>query len=95
MSFDHCNRHLKIQESIGTPIPKMRVHLGVWVHSLTLFCTPRSMKCDSRAQSWPTPLQTLALVTSPRLGLRHKWVFEKKQHMGVVEIVRELQNNWM
>jgi len=30
MSFDLCNCLLKIQESIGTSIPKMRVHLGVW-----------------------------------------------------------------
>jgi hypothetical protein len=43
----------------------------VRVHSLTLFCTPRSMKCDSQTQSWPAPLQTLALVASPRLGLWH------------------------
>jgi hypothetical protein len=30
MSFDPCNCPLKIQESIGTPTPKMKVHLGVW-----------------------------------------------------------------
>jgi hypothetical protein len=28
------------------------------------------MKCDYQAWSWPTPLQALALVVSPRLGLR-------------------------
>jgi hypothetical protein len=28
--FDPCNRPLKIQESTGTPTPKMGVHLGVW-----------------------------------------------------------------
>ncbi len=28
--FDPCNHILKIRESIGTPTPKMRVHLGVW-----------------------------------------------------------------
>jgi hypothetical protein len=40
MSFDPCNFPLKIQESIGTPTPKMGVHLGVWgfipLHSPTL-----------------------------------------------------------
>jgi len=40
MSFDPCNRPLKIWESIGTPTPKVRAHLGVWgfipSHSLTL-----------------------------------------------------------
>jgi len=39
MSFDLCNRLLKIQESIGTPTPKVGVHLGVWgfipSHSIT------------------------------------------------------------
>jgi hypothetical protein len=40
MNFDPYNRPLKIWESIGTLIPKMRAHLGVWgfifSHSLTL-----------------------------------------------------------
>jgi len=30
MSFDPCNCLLKIWESIGSPTPKMGVHLGVW-----------------------------------------------------------------
>jgi hypothetical protein len=30
MSFDPCNRPLKIQESIETPTPKVGVDLGVW-----------------------------------------------------------------
>jgi hypothetical protein len=70
MNFDPWNRPLKIWKSIGTPTPKMRVHLGVlgfipshsfallghemWLPSSVLACT----------------LQTLALVASPRLGLR-------------------------
>jgi hypothetical protein len=52
MSFDPYNCLLKIWKSIGTPTPKMGIHLGsVKVHSLTLFCTPESMKCDSQAHS--------------------------------------------
>jgi hypothetical protein len=43
MGFDSCNFPLKIWESIGIPTPKMGVH------SLTLFCTPGNMRCDSRA----------------------------------------------
>ncbi len=42
---------------------------SVKVHSLTLSCTPKNMKCDSQASSRPTPLQALALVTSSKLGL--------------------------
>jgi hypothetical protein len=40
MSFDPCNGLSKIQESIGTPIPKVGINLGVWgfipSHSLAL-----------------------------------------------------------
>jgi len=43
---------------------------SVRVHSLTLSYTPGSLWCDSRASSWPAPLQPFALVTSPKLGLR-------------------------
>ncbi len=51
----------------------MGIHLGVWgVHSLTLSYTPENMKCDFRFHSWPAPSQALALVMSPRLGLRHQ-----------------------
>jgi len=43
MGFDPCNRLLKIRKSIGIPIPKMGVHLGVWgfipSHSLALLGT--------------------------------------------------------
>ncbi len=49
MGFDSCNRPLKIRESIGTPTPKMGVHLGVWRFIPSHSCTPRSMWCDSRA----------------------------------------------
>ncbi len=51
MGFDHCNRSLKIEESIGTPTPKMGAHLGVWVFILTLSHTP----------FWPASLQALSL----------------------------------
>jgi hypothetical protein len=30
MGFDPYNRSLKIRESIGIPIPKVRAHLEVW-----------------------------------------------------------------
>jgi len=65
MGFVPCNCSLKIWESIGSPFGSVRVH------SLTLFCTLGSMRCDPRLPSWPTTLQALALVASPKLGLRH------------------------
>ncbi len=39
MGFDLCNRSLKIHESIGIPIPKVRAHLGVWGFILSHFPT--------------------------------------------------------
>jgi hypothetical protein len=66
LSFDPWNRSLKFWESTGTPYPKMGVALGVWVftpsHSLTLSYILESMWCDSRASSWPAPLQPLCLT---------------------------------
>ncbi len=47
LSFDSCNCPLKIQESIGTPTPKVELLWGVKVHSLTPSHTPRNMLCDS------------------------------------------------
>jgi hypothetical protein len=61
--FGLFNCSLKFWESTGTQTPKMGVHLGVWVFILTLSHTPRLL-------SWPALLRTLALITSPRLGLR-------------------------
>ncbi len=72
MSFDPYNHPLEIRKSIGTPIPKVGAHLGVWGSFLQLSCTSGSMKCDSRVHSWLAPSQALALVTSPRLGLWQK-----------------------
>ncbi len=54
----------------GTPTPNMGVHLGVWrfipshsLHSRKLWNAPGSL-------TGPVTLQPLALVASPRLGLR-------------------------
>jgi hypothetical protein len=64
MGFNPCDCSLKIRESTEIPIPKMGAHLGVWVFILTFSHTPE-------LPSWPAPLQALALVASPMLGLWH------------------------
>ncbi len=69
MSFDPCYRLLKIWESIGTPIPKVGVHLGMWGFILHIFRYFQEHEHDSWLHSWLTPLQALALITNPRLGL--------------------------
>jgi hypothetical protein len=70
MNFDPYNCLLKIQKSIGTPTPKMGDHLGVWrfipSHSPTFL---GAWNVTPKLHSWPTSLQTLALVVSPKLGL--------------------------
>jgi hypothetical protein len=72
MGFDSCNRFLKIREFIGIPTPNMGVPLGVWrfipSHSFTL---SGAWDVTPGLPSWPATLQALALVVSPRLGLRH------------------------
>ncbi len=49
MNFDSYNYSLNFQESIGTPTPSGSQLGNVWVHSLTIFYIPESMKCGSRA----------------------------------------------
>jgi len=72
MGFDPCYCFLKIWESTRTPNSQSGSSFGsVKVHSFTLSCTLGSMKCDSWASLLATPLQALALVMNPRLGLRH------------------------
>jgi hypothetical protein len=70
MGFDPCNFSLKPQEFIRTLIPKVRAHLGMWrfipSHSPTF---PRAWNVTPMLPPWPAPLQTLALVTNPRLRL--------------------------
>jgi hypothetical protein len=71
MGFDPCNCFLKIRESIKTPIPKVGAHLGVWgfipSHYLAL---PGAWNVTHEFHTWLAPSQALALVVSPRLGLR-------------------------
>jgi hypothetical protein len=61
--FENLEVHWDSNSQSGSSLGSVRAH------SLTLSCTPGSMKCDSQAHSWLTPLQTFALVANPRLGL--------------------------
>jgi hypothetical protein len=69
MGFDPCNYALKIWESNshnGSSLESARVH------SLTLFAVSGACDVILVPFSYPTTLQALALVASPRLGLRQK-----------------------
>ncbi len=50
--FDLYNCSLKVQKSTGTPTPKRKAHLGVWVFLLTLFlaCALETLLLWSQAQ---------------------------------------------
>jgi hypothetical protein len=75
MGFDPYNYSLKIRECIGTLTPKVGVHLGVWrfipLHFPTLL---GAWDVIPGLLSWLAPLQALALVANPRLGL-WQWVW--------------------
>jgi hypothetical protein len=72
MSSDPCNCLLKIWESIWSPIPKMGVHLGVWRFIPShFFAFLGAWNVTPGLPYWPTTLQALALIASPRLGLWH------------------------
>jgi hypothetical protein len=60
MSFDPWNCPLKIWKSIGTPTPKVRVHLWVWGF------IPISMKCDSRDLLLAHTFANLCLSREPK-----------------------------
>jgi hypothetical protein len=72
MNFGPFICSLKIWESIRTLTPKVGVPLGVWgfipSHSFEL---PGAWNVTFGLPFWPALLQALALVVSPRLGLRH------------------------
>jgi hypothetical protein len=74
LGFDPCNCPLNIRESIKTPIPKVEAPLGVWGF------IPSHFPSLPGFPFWPATLQALALITSPRLGLRHiDWLIEFKK----------------
>jgi hypothetical protein len=72
MSFDPYNCALKNRESTWDSNSQHGNSLGsVRAHSLTLFAFLGACEVTPRSPSWPATLQPLALVTNPRLGLRH------------------------
>jgi hypothetical protein len=83
MSIDLYNRLLKIWESIRTPTPKVGVHLGVWGFIPHILLHSWEYDVIPAFHSWPAPLQALALVISPRLGLRqHVTIVINKMNCG-------------
>ncbi len=74
MSFDPCDRSLKIREFTGTPTPKVGVPFGVWRFIPShFFAFPGAWNVTPELPFWPALLQALALVASPRLGLWQFW----------------------
>ncbi len=92
MGFDPCNYALKIRESIWTFIPTMGVHLGVWgfisLHSLHSLHSWEHVMWLPGLSLGPQPCNPLALVASPRLGLRHR-KSQKKEKKRFENLKRE------
>jgi hypothetical protein len=77
LRFDPSNRSLKFRESTGTPSPKAGVALGVWGFTPSRFPTlPGVLDVTPGLPFGPHPCNPFALVASPKLGLRHKWILE-------------------
>jgi hypothetical protein len=99
MSVYLYNRPLKIWESMGIPTPKVGVHLGVWgfilSHSPTL---PWTWNVTLWLHSWPTPLQTLAFVTTLALGLQPRQgltkVWAKSEPESHISCSQECKKVW-
>jgi len=72
LSFDPWNRSLKFWESTKTPSLKVGVALVVWGFTPSHFFTLSGV-CDVIPELFlgPHPCNPLALVVSPKLGLRH------------------------
>ncbi len=91
MGLEPCNRFLQVQESIGTPTPKVGAHLGVWgfipSHSLTF---PGAWDVTPELPSWSAPLQALALVVSPRLGLR-QYTRRYNQNKNLLKVIENFK----
>jgi hypothetical protein len=67
MSFDPCNHALKIRESIWDSNSHNGSSFGsVRVHSLTLFCTLGSTRCNCRASLLARNLASLCLGREPK-----------------------------
>jgi hypothetical protein len=83
MGFDPYNHSLKIWKSIEIPTPKVGAHMGMWKfipsHSPTFL---RAWDVTIMLPFCPSPLQTLALVTSPRLGLQHALWLNLTQYLN-------------
>ncbi len=69
LGFNPYNHSLNIWKPIGTPTPKVGAPLGMWGFIPSHFLSFPGLFF------WPTTLQPLALVASPRLGLRHNGSF--------------------
>jgi hypothetical protein len=66
MGFDPYNCFLKIRESIGTPIPKVGVHLGMCGFIPSHSPTPRNIRCDSQASFLARTLASLYPGREPK-----------------------------
>jgi len=74
LNFDPSNCPLKIWESTETPIPKVKVSLGVWGFIPSHFSHSRvKVMWLPGFPLGPQPCKPFVLVANPRLRLRHNY----------------------
>jgi hypothetical protein len=84
--FDPCNCSLQIWKSIGTPIPKVGAHLGVWRFILSLSYTLGNIRCASRASLLFCFLASLCLGHEPEV----KVVTFEEFHCAIARIMKQV-----
>jgi hypothetical protein len=74
LSFDPCNRPLKVWESIGTPSPKVGVALGVWGFIPSHFPTlSEACGVTPMLPFGPQPCKPLCFGCEPKARVVTRW----------------------
>ncbi len=93
MSFDPCNCSLKIQESTGTPTPKVGVPLGVWGFVPShFFALSGAWNVTPGLPFWLAFLQALCLGCKPkaRVATQYDVMEYLWNHCGLIDVLHWL-----
>jgi hypothetical protein len=94
MSFDPCNRALKIRKSFWDSNSQHGSSLGsVRVHSLTLFALPGACEVTPGSPSWSTTLQPPCLGREPKARVATFLVLESLKN-NLLDYFTPCYNPW-
>jgi hypothetical protein len=89
MSFDLCNRPLKIRKCIGTLTPKLWECEGSFLH---ISYIPRSMKCDLRISLLAPTFANLRLSHKPKTKTTTRKM--KIYKRWFIPLILHMHNDW-